>query len=333
VSALDPAYPLPSRVSDDAHARPSDRTPMSLLRDGLARRPLRRFAHLVRACCRRANSAAMLRSRDAPVGARIEWLLAQRRRCRGARNPPSLDNAMFALLARGPAAAALQALLRTRVSPAGRRWTCAYFLGACAAGDHAARGLRTLRARLLERGADPFAPSPAGDPPLALAVRLGWLRVVDACRTRASIWMHAIRHGMTALHLAAALGREAGLKSAGRARRLADMRAADGQTPLGVALSSGPSRPRRLARLARLAAAGTRAAGGDVPSAAIVGDADAVRRLLDLGFPSTPPMHRAAPRCCARPAVAIAPPSTCCSRAAPIRSAPRTPAPRRCRPR
>ena len=30
---------------------------------------------------------------------------------------------------------------------------------------------------LLERGADPFGPSPAGDPPLALAVRLGWSRL------------------------------------------------------------------------------------------------------------------------------------------------------------
>jgi len=64
-----------------------------------------------------------------------------------------------------------------------------------------------------------------------------------------------------------------------------DLLAADGQTPLGVALSSGrrdladwldwrgwplPKRPLRAQ---------------DVPAAAIVGDADAVRRLLDLGLP------------------------------------------------
>jgi ankyrin repeat protein len=63
-----------------------------------------------------------------------------------------------------------------------------------------------------------------------------------------------------------------------------DVRAADGQTPLGVALASGR---RDLADwldwrgwpLPRRALQAT-----DLPAAAIVGDVDAVRRLLDLGF-------------------------------------------------
>ncbi|MEO6517751.1 MAG: ankyrin repeat domain-containing protein, partial [Pseudoxanthomonas sp.] len=61
-------------------------------------------------------------------------------------------------------------------------------------------------------------------------------------------------------------------------------RAADGQTPLGVALASGRrdladwldwrgwALPKRALRAS------------DLPAAAMVGDADAVRRLLDLGF-------------------------------------------------
>ena len=111
------------------------------------------------------------------IASRIDWLLAH-----GA--DPDVregleDNAMFALLSQGPVAAtALQALLRRAVSPAGAGGF-ARFLAACVASDHAGRALEMLALDLLERGADPYAPTPAGDPPLALAVRLGWLRVVE----------------------------------------------------------------------------------------------------------------------------------------------------------
>ena len=92
-------------------------------------------------------------------------------------------------------------------------------------------------------------------------------------------------HGMSALHLAAALGRLDELKQLIAAGAAPDRRAADGQTPLGVALAAGrrdlagwldwrgwrlPRRPLKPV---------------DLPAAAIVGDIDAVRRLLDLGLP------------------------------------------------
>ncbi|MGN6112349.1 MAG: ankyrin repeat domain-containing protein, partial [Luteimonas sp.] len=91
-------------------------------------------------------------------------------------------------------------------------------------------------------------------------------------------------HGMSPLHLAAALGREPALKLLVRHGAAPDARAPDGQTPLGVALSSGRRDlvdwlewhgwplPRRALQAS------------DLPAAAIVGDAGAVRRLLDLGF-------------------------------------------------
>jgi ankyrin repeat protein len=191
---------------------------------------------------------------------------------------------MFALLSRGPTALpALQVLLRRGASPAGAGGL-ARFLGACAAGDQAARGLEQCALDLLERGADPFAASAAGDPPLALAIRLGWLRLVERLIVAGVDLDARDSHGMSALHLAAALGREPALKLLVARGASPDMRAADGQTPLGVALSAGRRdladwldwRGWPLPRRALQAS--------DVPAAAIVGDADAVRRLLDLGF-------------------------------------------------
>ncbi|HWI24251.1 MAG TPA: ankyrin repeat domain-containing protein, partial [Lysobacter sp.] len=152
-------------------------------------------------------------------------------------------------------------------------------------GDHAGRALELLALDLLERGADPFAPSPAGDPPLALTVRLGWPRLLQRLLAHGVDLDARDSRGMTALHLAAALGREAALKTLIAHGANPEMRAADGQTPLGVALSAGrrdladwldwhgwplPGRPLQPA---------------DLPAAAIVGEADAVRRLLDLGLP------------------------------------------------
>ena len=89
---------------------------------------------------------------------------------------------------------------------------------------------------------------------------------------------------MTALHLSAALGREPALRALVRHGANPGVRAADGQTPLGVALAAGrrdlagwldwrgwklPRRPLQPE---------------DLPAAAVTGDADAVRRLLELGF-------------------------------------------------
>jgi len=177
----------------------------------------------------------------------------------------------------------LQVLLDRGVSPAGRGGL-ARLLAACAQHDQASRGLEQLALELLERGADPFAPSPAGDPPLALAVRLGWLRLQHALLALGVDREARDSHGMTALHLATALGREAALKLLVQQGASPEARAADGQTPLGVALASGRRDladwldwrvwplPRRALREA------------DLPAAAMAGDVDAVRRLIDLGF-------------------------------------------------
>jgi uncharacterized protein len=286
VGILDPEYPLPSAVADagahDGRAG-GDRAPATLLREGLLGGRHEDLASLVRLLPATELGALLLDDEVADDPARITWLLDH-----GA-DPGVRDGAgdtlMFRLLARGPQAlAALQLLLQRGLSPAGGGGL-ARFLAACVAGDQAARALEGVALDLMERGADAFAPSPEGDPPLALAVRLGWLRLQERLLAQGVALDARDSHGMSPLHLAAALGRTASLRQLIASGADPAQRAADGQTPLGVALSAGrrdladwldwrgwalPRRPLRPS---------------DLPAAAIVGDADAVRRLLELGMP------------------------------------------------
>lgn len=296
VSALDPDYPLPASVGgsagdddtgDGALEAPPDRTPLALLRDALERQhPDALDPALARLLT--ADELGSLLHDDAarawPAG--LDWLLAQ-----GA-NPDARDargdTAVFALLGLPGALAPLQALLRRGASPAGAGGL-ARFLAACASGEQSARGVERIALGLLDRGADPFAPAPSGDPALALAVRLGWSRLA-ARLVACGVDLEARdSRGMSALHLAAALGRESALRDLVAHGATPDARAADGQTPLGIALAAGRRDladwldwrgwplPKRALQPA------------DLPAAAIVGDADAVRRLLDLGFPVDTP--------------------------------------------
>ncbi|MCL7714669.1 ankyrin repeat domain-containing protein [Stenotrophomonas mori] len=293
VSLLDPGYPLPSAVSDALAAgegdeaaparRLDDRAPLALLREALAFGNTDGMAPLARLCTAADLGGLLHDPALALQPAVVDWLLvhgaaAEERDACG-------DTPMFALLARGvDALPTVQVLLRHGVSPAGRGGL-GRLLAACVQHDQGSRGTEQAVLDLLERGADPFGTSPVGDPPLALAVRLGWLRVQQWLLVHGADREARDSHGMTALHLATALAREASLKLLVMQGASPDARAADGQTPLGVALSSGrrdladwldwrawplPLRPLRDA---------------DVAAAAMAGDADAVRRLIDLGLP------------------------------------------------
>ena len=283
VAMLDPAYALPASVQADAgEAALPDRAPLALLREGLdsgRHDDLERVAALV---APPELGALLATDGELPTPERIDWLLAQ-----GA-DPEACDEAgdtpLFRLLARGPAAVpAIQALLRHGASPAGSGGL-ARFLSACVDGDQAGRALEQCALELAEAGADPFAPSAAGDPALSLAVHLGWDRLIARLLDIGVDADARDARGMTALHLAAALAREDVLKLLVRHGAAIDMRAQDGQTPLGVALASGRrdladwldwqgwKPPRRALQAA------------DLPAAAMAGDADAVRRLLGLGL-------------------------------------------------
>src|SRR5690606_40836756 len=142
------------------------------------------------------------------------------------------DTPVFTLLARGHAALpALQLLLRRGASPAGAGGL-ARFLQACVAGDQAGRALEQCALDLLDHGADPFASTASGDPPLALAVRLGWMRLLERLVDCGVDLDARDGHGMTALHLCAALSREAALKLLVRPGASPAGRAAVGLTPV-----------------------------------------------------------------------------------------------------
>ncbi|MFS8063536.1 MAG: ankyrin repeat domain-containing protein [Luteimonas sp.] len=284
VAALDASYPLPSRVADDPFAAPPpDRTPLSLLGEGLRSPPFVGMDKLVRLLSPQDLGRLLVDADGTTSTARLEWLLSHDADT-GAREGTA-DSAIFTLLARGPAAIApLQLLLQRAVAPAG----CGglgRFLGACAAGDQAARGYEHFALELLERGADPFGSSAAGDPPLTLTVRLGWMRLAKRLIVSGVDLDARDSRGMSALHLAAALGRESLLKLLIAHGASPQTRAADGQTPLGVALSAGRRDLADWLDWRGWPLPGRSLQAGDVPAAAIVGDADAVRRLLDLGFP------------------------------------------------
>src|SRR5690606_6886054 len=149
------------------------------------------------------------------------------------------DSLVFAMLARGAdGVEELREHLRLGHAPAGPGGL-ARFLDACVADDQAGGALERFALELMERGADPFSASRAGDPPLSLAVRLGWPRLVERLLAQGVDPATRDSRGMTALHLAAALGREQPLKLLVLHGASPELRAADGQTPLGVALSSG----------------------------------------------------------------------------------------------
>ena len=287
VAAIDPGSPLPASLrNDDAPsvaAVPPDRHPLELLREALDDSDAAAAARW-RLLVPVAELWPLLQDEGRPASEfRIDWLL------RHGADPDQRDahgdTVLFAWLDLGPAAAsAVHTLLRHGVSPAGAGGL-ARFLSACAAADRADLSLERLALDLLDRGADPFAASRSGDPPLPMAVRLGWNRLIARLLSIGIALDARDQHGMTALHLAAALRRESVLKQLILHGASPEVRAADGQTPLGVALACGrrdladwldwrlwplPKRPLQPS---------------DLPQAAASGDADAVRRLLDLGLP------------------------------------------------
>jgi ankyrin repeat protein len=288
VARLDPHYPLPACVAD-ASEELADVPPLARLRVALeARRHdhLRELLPLLREA--RAELAELLLEfaprLDPPA---LRLMLSA---CEAVEPDAQGDDLLFRLLARGAAARdAIRSLLERAAQPGGRGGLARYLAAevadaADADADADAEESEALALALLERGADAFGADPDGTPPLLLALRRDWPRLVAALLARGADPEARDARGTTALILACSLGQEDSVRRLVAHGAQPGTRAADGQTALGLALSSGRREiahwldwprwplPRRALRDA------------DLPAAAQEGDAAAVARLLDLGL-------------------------------------------------
>ena len=284
VAVLDPGYPLPASVAEGLADGHFAQTPRDLLREAL----LADAANRPKRCC---ASAPVPMPRGWP---RCCWSSTATATCRGSTGccatapPPTCvdgeDSVLFQLLDRGGRALpALQRLL-DRGQAVGGRGGLARFLHACLRGEHTTRGHEQLALALLERGADAFGGAPS-DPPLVLAIRLGWQRLVEALLAAGADPNPRDARGHTAIHRAATLGRESALRVLIRAGALPHWLARRPDRARQLALAAGRRDLTHWLEWRGWPLPGRAAAAADLPAAAIAGDADAVQRLLELGLP------------------------------------------------
>lgn len=162
--------------------------------------------------------------------------------------------------------------------------TLAAYLECCLRNDFHRRADEQAALQLLQHGADPFG-AIAGSTPLALAVRLGWQRVVEALLASGCDVNAPDAAGLTALHHAAQLGRDGMLKLLILAGGDPERRARDGQSPFGVALLNGSAEAIAWLSWPNWHLPSRRLCGSDIPAAVLAGDGEAVKRLLALGLP------------------------------------------------
>ncbi len=285
VAALDPRQPLPvSMLEDDTLSQ--SRPPLLLLREQLVQNASAALLDAFAAPLGQSDFDSLLRDSEVCAEpARVVWLLQ-----RGANPEATVPGAVMpvqAALAQGVAGwPQLSRLLAAGAAPAGAGGL-ARFLAASrsdASGNDTSAGER-YALELLARGADPFGTTPEGEAPLLLATQLGWRALLIALLALGVDPDTSDHHGTCALHVAVKLGHTDSVRQLILHGAAPDRRAADGQTPLGIALAMGntalaswldwrfwrlPHRPLR---------------DSDLPAAAVAGDLDSVRRLIDLGLP------------------------------------------------
>lgn len=287
VATLDPSYQLPASVvldDDEADAvLPLPERLLRMLRD-------RRFDDAQAAMDRESPPAdvgfglalALCAEEDGLAG--LAWLQdrglidEQQRDADG-------DGLAFALLGQGHhCAAALQMLLQRGFSVAGAGGLGRY-LQATLEAEQASRGCESLALLLLDHGIDPFGRRDGQEPPLILALRQGWLRLLERLLAMGVDPEQRDRSGNTALQLACGIGLEPAVRLLVRHGANAEARSTDGQTAQGMALASGRRDLSRWMSWQQWRPARRPLRGADLCAAAAMGDRAAVERLLDLGLP------------------------------------------------
>ena len=286
VSVLDPDYALPANVAEGLAEGEAGRTPRQLLRDALATGDFDAAASVLalgEVVGSDALAELLLEFSEEDDLSGFDWLL--RHGASAERAVAAGGSVLQRLLDQGFARqVALQHLLDRGQGVAGRGGL-ARFLTACLSGEHVSRSAEQLALGLLERGADAFAALPAQDPPLSVAVRLGWQRLVEALLALGADPNGRDQRGHGPLQVAAALGREAALRALIRAGALPQARSPDGQTALGLALAAGRADLTQWLEWRGWNLPGRPLLPMDLPAAAMAGDVDAVLRLLELGLP------------------------------------------------
>lgn len=280
VARLDPHYPLPACVADSAEEL-ADVPPMARLRVALEARRHDQVRALLPLLAADPDALAALVVELAPQLdiAALRLLLPY---AEPVAPDAHGDGLMFRLLARGPQAAGAIAQLLERGAGVGGRGGLARYVAAAGPADGAGEALAL---QLLERGADAFGAGDDAAPPLLLAIRRDWPRLVTALLACGVDPESRDARGATPLLTAVALGQEDAVRLLVAHGAQPTTRAADGQTALGLALSAGRREiarwlewPEGLLPRRRLRAA-------DLPHAAQRGELTAVAGLIELGLP------------------------------------------------
>ncbi len=272
VALLDPAYPLPASVCHDAEPPHEDAQAVDgaeVPHDDGARPDA--VAQVLELAARNDRNA--LRRWFGPLTG-IEP------------RAPNDEPLLLRLLdAGGRALPAIEVLLERGVACGGGGGLGRY-LAACAAALDTSRLHENLALALLARGADAFARCPDGEPVLHEALRLGWLRLAENLLDAGVDPDQRDAHGWSGLYLATNLGLEPAVRLLVRFGPELRARAADGQTPMGLALAGGrEDLARWLDWSGPWQLPARRLRPDDLVAAALAGDAAAVERLLGLGLP------------------------------------------------
>jgi uncharacterized protein len=286
VSVLDPNYVLPACVEENASATPipGEDSPEHLL-DAL------RFGHwdIVEKFTERfgewtaAAHAKMFLELSGPDGAAPRrWLLNHRLIF----DAPLEDGTTLfaAALARLPAALdAACDLFAIGASPAG----CNPAEPMSAANPSQRDRACELSLAMIERGCEMFAADSEGRTPLADAVAVGELKIVQALLARGVDPNFRDRHGRTALFAALSHTPDRAVpivQELIRAGADPEVTAANGETPLGIALAHPDASAQNWLNWSiwKLPRRALRAS--DVPAAATAGDRDAIEKLISLGL-------------------------------------------------
>ena len=284
VALLDPTTPLPSSHAVAAHPEPGADTPAHLL-DAL------RFGHWAVASgfAERARvwpvaelAALYVELAEAGHEQARQWLLDH-----GLAAEAQLDDGtrLFdALIEHLPESLqALHQLLDAGASCAGAALYARALSRLVDAEDAAPFALD-----LLARGADAFGADGNGRAPLHHAACAALMPVLNALLARGADPNERDRNGATPLHIALNAERAVALPLV---RALIahgadpESAAANGETPLGLALARGDATLEHWLRWGAWPLPRRPLRASDLPLAASCGDADAVSKLLELGFP------------------------------------------------